>query len=196
MCAMDATAGPLPTFRSWLADAERAGAEPPHPFTLCTASTDGRPSARVVALKDVSDEGLVVTTALWTRKAQEIAANPYVAAAFWWPALGRQVLITGLASPAEELAADRLFAERPRSHRIQTLASPQGREIESLEPIRADVAALEQDDRAELRRPADWGAFTIRPEAVEFWHEAADRMHDRLMWRRDGNGWTMRRLAP
>lgn len=151
----------------------------------------------MVSLKRLSGEGLIFTTALWTRKARELRDNPYAAGTFYWPVLGRQVRVEGRAEIAERALAEELFAERPRSHRLQAHVSRQGEEIESLDQLRDRLEAL----RAELGEgpvpcPKDWGAVRLRPERVEFWREGEDRLHSRRLFERTANGWRHTLLAP
>ncbi len=140
---------------------------------------------------------MIFTTALWTRKAREMAANPKVAVLFHWPQLGRQVHITGTVVLAERALAEELFALRKRAHRLQTLVSRQGEPIDDLAPLRRRLLELEEIYRtSEVPYPEDWGAFRLRPFAVEFWALAPDRLHERILFERTGVSWTSRRLAP
>lgn len=191
-----AEAGPLELLGRWLGDAEQEGAPAPRAMTLATAGANGRPSARVVSLKRLS-EGLVFTTALWTRKAEELRDNPQAAATFYWPALGRQVRVEGRAEIAERELAEELFAERPRSHQLQAHVSRQGEEIENLDRLRGKLEAL----RAELGEdpvpcPKDWGAVRLRPDRIEFWQEGEDRLHSRQLYEKSAGGWRQSLLAP
>lgn len=188
--------GPLEQLDRWLADAREAGVEAPMAMTLATAGADGRPSARVVSLKRIEDERLVFTTALWTRKAEEIRSNPRVAAVFFWPGLGRQVRVEGRAEIAARELAEELFAERPHSHQLQAHVSRQGEEIEDLEQLRSRLEEL----RAELGEgpvpcPEDWGAVRLRPERIEFWQEGEDRLHSRRLFEASADGWRQSLLA-
>lgn len=187
---------PLHRLERWLADAAEAGAPEPGAVAFVTVGRDGRPSARTVLLKRVEDGALVLTSALWTRKARELTANPHVALLFYWPVVGRQVHITGCARVAERELAVELFSERERSHQLQTLASRQGEPIEDIELLRARHAHLMRVTEGPPVCPSDWGAIRVVPEAIEFWSQASDRMHDRLRYRREGERWQVTRLAP
>ena len=180
----------------WLEEAERAGAPVPRAMTLAT-SVEGRPSTRVISLKQLDRDGLVFTTALWTRKAEELRANPRVAAVFFWPSLGRQVRIEGSATVAARELAEKLFADRPRSHQLQALVSRQGEEIADLGSLRAKLGEMERElgDRP-VPCPEDWGAVRIAAERIEFWQEADDRLHSRLLCERSGEDWRRSLLAP
>lgn len=194
---IDATCNPINRLGRWLDDARRADAPAPAAMTVATIGEDGRPSARVVSLKRLEDDALVFTTALWTRKAEELRGNPHVAAVFHWPSLGRQARIEGRAEVAERPLAEELFAARPRSHQLQSLVSRQGEEIADLDPLRDRLDAL----RGELGDdpiacPAEWGAVRIRPQSIELWEQGADRLHDRTLFELTGEGWRRSRLAP
>jgi pyridoxamine 5'-phosphate oxidase len=189
--------GPLGQLDRWLADAREAGVEAPMAMTLATTGADGRPSARVVSLKRLEGDRLVFTTALWTRKVEELRINPRVAAVFFWPALGRQVRIEGRAEIAARALAEELFIERPRSHQLQAHVSRQGEEIDGLDQLRDRLETL----RAELGKgpvpfPEDWGAVRLIPDRVEFWQEGEDRLHSRWLYEADADGWRQSLLAP
>ncbi len=187
---------PLRLLERWLEYAQAAGVPEPGAVAFTTASPDGRPTARTVLLKRVESASLIFTSALWTRKAIEIEANPHVALLFYWPLIGRQIHIAGQAVLAERELAVELFDERPLSHRIQALVSRQGQPIESVEPLRSRHAHLMAAMEAPPECPPDWGALRVRPEAVEFWTQAPDRLHDRLLYELADAGWRVGRLAP
>jgi pyridoxamine 5'-phosphate oxidase len=162
-----------------------------------TVGGDGRPSARTVSLKRLDSETLTFTSALWTRKAQELKANPNVALLFHWPSLGRQVHVTGRATVAERELARELFAERDLPNQLQTLVSRQGTPVRDLDPLRARHAHLKATMETPPEAPEDWGAIRVHPETVELWCEADDRLHDRWLYEReDTGGWRITRLAP
>lgn len=187
---------PLGLLDRWLEDARAAGVGEPGSVAFVTVGEGGRPSARTVSLKRLENDALIFTSALWTRKAREIEANPQVALLFHWPTVGRQVHITGTAAVAERGLAVELFAERDLSHRVQTLVSRQGEPIEDVAPLRARHAHLMHTLEAPPECPPDWGAIRVVPDAVEFWLQAPDRIHDRLLYVRSGTGWSTSRLAP
>ena len=189
--------GPLEQLDRWLADARGAGVEAPMAMTLATAGADGEPSARVVSLKRLEGDRLVFTTALWTRKVEELRINPRAAAVFFWPVLGRQVRIEGRAEIAERALTEELFAERPRSHQLQAHVSRQGEEIEGLDQLRSRLEEL----RGELGEgpvlcPEDWGAVRLRPDRIEFWQDDEDRLHSRRLYECTVDGWRRTLLAP
>jgi pyridoxamine 5'-phosphate oxidase len=188
---------PMEILGRWLKEAEEAGVPAPRAMSLATATGDGRPSARLVSLKRLTDDALIFTTALWTRKIGELRDNPHAATTFYWPALGRQVRVEGRAEIAERALAEELFAERPRSHQLQAHVSRQGEEIEGLDQLRRRLEAL----RAELGEgpvpcPDDWGAVRLRPDRIEFWEEGEDRLHSRRLYEAGADGWRQSLLAP
>jgi pyridoxamine 5'-phosphate oxidase len=187
---------PLRQLEAWIEDARAEGIPQPGSVAFVTVGEGGRPSARTVNLKRIEDEALLFTSALWTRKAREIEANPEVALLFHWPALGRQVHLTGTAALAERALAEELFAERDLGHQLQTTVSRQGEPIEDLEPLRNRLAHLLAVQETAPVCPSDWGAMRIRPRTIEFWSEADDRLHERRLFERADDGWTVGLLAP
>lgn len=194
---MTETVDPLEVLGGWLNEARESGAEAPGAMTLVTATTEGAPSARTVSLKRVEADALVFTTALWTRKVEELRLNPQVAAVFYWPALGRQVRIEGRGEIAGRELAEELFAGRPPDHQLQALVSRQGETIDGLDPLRERLARLRAETVGQpIECPPEWGAVRIVPDRIEFWEEAPDRIHDRRLYEADGDEWRLSRLAP
>jgi pyridoxamine 5'-phosphate oxidase len=191
-----APSDPLAELAAWIEEARENSAPHPAATAFVTVGADGAPSARTVTLKRIEPDALLFTSALWTRKAQEVAANPRVALLFHWPSLGRQVHVSGEAALAERPLAEELFAERDPAHRRQTVVSRQGEEIESLEPLRDLLAHQERIEEAPPPCPPDWGALRVTPSALEFWRESPDRLHERRLFRRDAGAWTLSLLAP
>ncbi len=188
---------PIEILGRWIEDARRVDVPAPAAMSLATATIEGQPSLRMVSLKRLDGEGLIFTSGLQTRKVKELIANPRVAATFYWPELGRQVRIEGLAAPtARELAVE-LFAERPRLHQLQTHVSRQGEEIDDLGVLRDRLGALDAElGDAPVPCPDEWGAIRIVPGRIEFWEEAPDRLHERLLFEVGDGGWRRSLLAP
>ena len=187
---------PLGLLGRWLADARAAGVSEPASVAFVTVGEGGGPSARTVSLKRLEARALIFTSALWTRKAQEIEGNPQVALLFHWPTLGRQVHITGRAALAERELSVELFSERDLGHRVQTLVSRQGEPIEDIQPLRARHAHLMEVLEAPPECPSDWGAIRVVPDTLEFFSESPDRMHDRLLYEHATGRWQSSRLSP
>ncbi len=190
-----AEANPLRELERWIGEARERELPQPASVAFVTVGEGGRPSARTVTLKRIEDESLLFTSALWTRKAQEIEANPAVALLWHWPELGRQVHVTGEAAQTDRALAAELFAERDLFHQLQTVVSRQGEEIEDLAPLRDRLHHLAQVQETAPACPEDWGALRVRPSAIEFWEEADDRVHERRLFTR-GDGWDLTLLAP
>jgi pyridoxamine 5'-phosphate oxidase len=187
---------PLRELEAWIEEARAEGVPQPASVAFVTVGEGGRPSARTVNLKRIEDDALLFTSALWTRKAQEIEANPQVALLFHWPALGRQVHITGEAALAERALAEELFAERDPFHQLQTVVSRQGEPIDDLDQLRHRLAHLAEVQETAPACPEDWGALSIRPETIEFWSEAPDRIHERRLFAHEESVWKITLLAP
>ena len=188
---------PLRQFRAWFAQAAAAGVPMVEAMALATAGQDGRPSVRMVLLKQADERGFGFHTHYESRKGLEIAANPHAALLFYWQPLGRQIRIEGVVEkvPAEESAA--YFRTRPLGSRIAAWASPQSRTL----PDRAELERLYAEARArfeggDVPLPPHWGGFRLAPDAYEFWQHGDNRLHDRLRYRRAGESWRRERLAP
>jgi pyridoxamine 5'-phosphate oxidase len=179
-------ADPIRELERWIEDARAEGIPQPASVAFVTVGEGGRPSARTVNLKRIEDDALLFTSALWTRKAREIEANPQVALLFHWPALGRQVHITGEAT----------LAERDPFHQLQTVVSRQGQPIDDLDELRDRLGHLAEVQETAPVCPEDWGALRIRPQTIELWSEADDRIHERRLFERGDAGWTLTLLAP
>jgi pyridoxamine 5'-phosphate oxidase len=186
----------LAELRGWIEEARLAGVPQPASVAFVTVGEDGAPSARTVTLKRLEDDALVFTSALWTRKARDIEANPRVALLFHWPSLGRQVHVSGEATLAERSLAEELFAERDLLHQLQTVVSRQGDVIDDLSPLRERLRHLADIQETPPACPEDWGALRVRPSAIEMWSEAPDRLHERRLLTLEGTTWTLRLLAP
>jgi pyridoxamine 5'-phosphate oxidase len=189
---------PLGELGAWIEEARAQ--EVPHPAAASFATVDeeGRPSTRTVTLKRLRPDGLIFTSALWTRKARDLARNPHVSVLFFWPELGRQAHVAGTVSFGDRALAEELYAERDPLHQLQAIVSRQGEPIdaEELERMRARTAHLAEVQETAPPCPDDWGALIVTPDAVELWVEAPDRLHERRLFERSETGWTVKLLAP
>jgi len=194
----DLAADPIAMFARWFDQVRESGLHEPNAMVVATVSEDGQPSARMVLLKGFSEAGFVFFTNQASRKGRELAGEPRCALLFPWHPLERQVRVDGVASalPAQDVAA--YFATRPRGSQLGSHASHQSREVASRAELDAAYAAVEAAYPlpTEVPVPEEWGGYLVRPEAVEFWQGRPGRMHDRLVYRRDGEGWATVRLAP
>jgi pyridoxamine 5'-phosphate oxidase len=188
---------PMDMFRRWYDDAHAAGLHEPNAMVVATVAADGAPSARLVLLKGVSEEGFVFYTNTRSRKGTELAGNPRIALLFPWHPLERQVRVDGTASPLPREAVDGYFAVRPRGSQLGAWASHQSHVVSGREELLAAYDEAEQRYAGgEVPTPEEWGGYLVRPESVEFWQGRPGRMHDRLVYRRVSDGWRTERLAP
>ena len=188
---------PLDQFGLWMADAIRAGATEPNAMTLASTGADGRPDARMVLLKDVDDRGFTFFTNVESVKAEHLAVTPRAALVFWWYETWRQVRVRGSVEPVEDAVAAAYFATRPRDAQIAAWASSQSRVVETREVLEDRVRRMEERFAGvEVPKPPHWGGHRVVAEEVEFWQGRGGRLHDRLLYRRAGSGWTRSRLNP
>jgi pyridoxamine 5'-phosphate oxidase len=195
----DVDPDPLRQFERWLQEAIHAALPEPTAMTLATVGLDGRPAARIVLLKGIGPEGLVFFTNYDSRKGHEIAMHPDAALLFHWVELERQVRIEGTANRVTSSDSDAYFASRPRASRLGAWASPQSRTIPDrawLERELSTVAARYAEESRAVPRPPFWGGYRVFPSRVEFWQGRSSRLHDRIVYRRDGPRWKIERLAP
>jgi pyridoxamine 5'-phosphate oxidase len=188
---------PVKQFERWFAEALSAGLVEPSAMALATADADGRPSVRMVLLKEVSQAGFVFYTNYQSRKARELAMNPFAALCFYWEALERQVRIEGEVEKLPEALSDAYFQSRPRGSQLGAWASPQSQMMASRAELEARLRALEAEyAERPVPRPPFWGGYLLRPTALEFWQGRENRLHDRFRYTREDAGWRLERLAP
>lgn len=188
---------PLNRFLGLFEKAKKEEANDATAAALGTATMHGRPSVRIVLLKGVDLRGFVFFTNYQSRKATEMEANSQAALTFFWPGMYVQVRVEGTLDRTSAEESDAYFASRPLGHRLGAWSSDQSREIESASDLAAKFDEVEQrfKDR-EVPRPAHWGGYRISPEMIEFWFGKENRMHERELYARAGNGWTVKILQP
>ncbi|HRK56634.1 MAG TPA: pyridoxamine 5'-phosphate oxidase [Burkholderiaceae bacterium] len=193
----DAGSHPLVLFDRWLAQAIDAGIADPNAMTLATVSPCGQPSARIVLLKDVQDGRFIFFSNYESRKGKELSAQPRACLLFFWAPLERQVRIEGEVSRIEAPDSDAYFNTRPLESRISTWASMQSQVIANRQDLEASFDACQaRFAQTPPARPAYWGGYALTPLSMEFWQGRASRLHDRLRYLRQGEGWHRERLAP
>jgi pyridoxamine 5'-phosphate oxidase len=187
---------PMAPFRRWLDEAWK-GEPNAHAMTLATTTSDGRPSARAVLLKGLDERGYVFYTNLESRKSKELLANPHAALCFLWKSLDRQVRVEGFVELAADEEADAYFASRPRDSQIGAWASDQSRPLASRAELERRVDEFSRRfGEGEVPRPPYWSGFRLVPQRVEFWQERPSRLHDRILFIREGDAWRRERLFP
>jgi len=187
---------PFRQFERWFDDALRAKLPLPNAMTLATVTAQGAPSARIVLLKGVEDGGFVFYTNYGSRKGRELQARPAACLVFQWSDLERQVRIDGAVQRVSAAAADAYYASRPLGARLSAWASAQSEAVASRAVLEASMQDASRRHGDTPPRPAHWGGYRVVPQSIEFWQGRADRLHDRLVYRRNAADWTIERLAP
>ena len=192
----DAATDPLTQFQHWCDEAVRAELPTPNAMTLATVAADGTPGARIVLLKGADPLGFVFYTNYLSRKGRELAANPHAVLVFHWTELEREVRIEGAVEKTSAAESDDYFSSRPLGSRHAAIASPQSAVVVNRAALETRFAEIEKNQGDEPARPAHWGGYRLNPVAVEFWQGRRNRLHDRLLYSRTGEHWTVSRLAP
>jgi pyridoxamine 5'-phosphate oxidase len=188
---------PLTQFEQWLDEAIKAGLTEPNALTLSTVNHEGKPSSRVVLLKQVMPDGFVFYTNYNSRKGKELLENPYCALNFLWLELERQVRIEGIASKLTPKESDTYFGSRPESSKLGAWASPQSCIVPNREYLDAAIKEYQQKfEGKSINRPPHWGGYIVKPYLVEFWQGRTNRLHDRICYTKKGEDWIINRLAP
>ncbi len=188
---------PIEQFARWFQQADALGVQEPNAMTLATVDERGMPFQRTVLLKYFDRRGFVFFTNYGSRKAKQIEANPQVSLLFPWLRLERQVVIQGRAERVSTAESLKYFTSRPRESQIGAWVSDQSSVISSRKFLMQKLSEIREKFRdGEIPLPSFWGGYRVAPEALEFWQGGAARLHDRFLYQRTGEGWTIDRLAP
>ena len=188
---------PYPLFENWLSSAKKHDPVYFCGMNIATVEANGRPSNRVVLLKQHDERGFVFYTNYNSRKGQALAANPYISASFWWSAFQRQIRIEGTVEKVSSEQSDQYFFSRPRGSQLAAIASHQSEVIDSTDALEQHYQqVIEQHQHIDIKRPDHWGGYRIIPQRIEFWQGLDHRLHHRLVYLKQDSGWKTEFLQP
>ena len=192
----DVNPDPLVQFKAWFKEALDAKVMEPNAMNLSTIKASGKPSSRIVLLKDIEENGFVFYTNYESNKGQQLAREPFGALCFFWPELERQVRIEGKITKVSSAVSDQYFQSRPYESRIGAWASPQSKIISDRNILEKTFQLVKEKYNKVVPRPAHWGGYVLIPDTIEFWQGRENRLHDRMMYENKNNIWELNRLAP
>jgi pyridoxamine 5'-phosphate oxidase len=192
----DVLKNPIEQTNKWLEEALHHKITEPTAMNLSTVSANGRPSSRIVLLKEIASDGFVFFTNYDSKKGHELANNPYAAITLFWKELERQIRIEGKIQKITAAESDHYFYSRPLGSRIGAIVSPQSQVIADRAELETQAKILEDYSEDLLRRPENWGGYKLLPDYIEFWQGRSNRLHDRLAFCLENNNWSLKRLAP
>jgi pyridoxamine 5'-phosphate oxidase len=187
---------PIDQTSKWLEEALHHKITEPTAMNLATVSVSGRPSSRIVLLKEINADGFVFFTNYESKKGEELAKNPFAAISLFWKELERQVRIEGKVQKITAAESDLYYNSRPLGSRIGAIVSPQSKQISDRSVLEAKAKAMENLPENEIKRPENWGGYILIPDYMEFWQGRTNRLHDRLAFTLENNKWIINRLAP
>jgi pyridoxamine 5'-phosphate oxidase len=188
---------PVEQFTSWWNEAVASEITEVNAMTLATATSDGKPSARIVLLKDYNERGFVFFTNYNSNKGSQLEENSYAALVFFWKEIERQVRIEGIVEKTGAAENDAYFFSRPEGSRIGAWASPQSSVINNRKILEENVVRFKEEFKNSIPRPPHWGGYRVMPFKIEFWQGRSNRLHDRILYTKTPNGsWKVERLAP
>ena len=187
---------PLEALKAWVDQAIESKVHEPTAMNIATVSAEGKPSARMVLLKEIQAEGLVFFTNYSSKKGRELALNPHVAVTFFWPELERQIRVECTAQKISPEESDHYFYSRPKGSQAGAIVSMQSSQIDSARNLESEIEQLLNSEES-LKRPIHWGGYLLIPNYFEFWHGRASRVHDRVSYQlSDEKIWQKSRLSP
>lgn len=188
---------PIRQFQTWFDVAVKAIKHDPNAMILSTSDSGERPSSRTVLLKGFDEDGFIFYTNYNSRKGKHITQNPNVSLTFYWPDLVRQIHIEGIAEKVPAELSDQYFATRPDSSKLSAWASDQSSPIASREELENRLKEMEQKfGKGEIPRPPHWGGYVVKPDQIEFWQGRLNRLHDRILYKKEDGKWIIERLSP
>ena len=187
---------PLELFSDWFRNVEKIGKEiEPNAMSLAAINSENLPISRIVLLKKFDVKGFVFYTNYNSRKGKSISVNPAVCLSFFWSSVEQQVIINGVASKISGKESDKYFNSRPTGSQLGAIISNQSETIPSRKFLENKMEKLKLSSK-KLQRPKNWGGYIVRPSSIEFWQGRNNRLHDRILYERSINGWSLRRLSP
>lgn len=192
----DTDENPIRQFERWFHEALQADVPEPNAMSVSTVGADGRPSSRILLLKDMGANGFTWFTNYESRKGRELQANPHAALLFFWIELERQVRIEGRVERVSAAESDAYFQSRPLGSRVGAIASAQSHTIDNRQALEQHFQHTERQCGENPPRPVHWGGYRLIPDAMEFWQGRSSRLHDRILYTRHEGGWQRRRLQP
>ena len=187
---------PLDLFKRWYKEAFDSTQAEPHAMSLSTVSAEGKPSSRIVYLKELAEDGFVFYTNYKSEKGRDLESNPNACILFFWNVLEREVRIEGTATKVSAALSDEYFATRPRGSQLGAWASYQSEVLEDRDELENRIVELAKKYPNEVPRPPHWGGFVIEPQKVEFWQGRPSRLHDRIVYEKNEDSWTIYRKNP
>ena len=193
----DVNANPIVQFAKWFEEAVGAQVIDPNAMAMCSATKEGKPSARILLLRNISEDGFVFYSNNNSRKGSEIEENPNCALLFFWPELERQIRIEGVVQKQTAEESDAYFNSRPHESKIGAWTSEQSKVISSREILNEKYEALHKKYPGEnVPRPPYWGGYVLKPVSIEFWQGRPNRLHDRILFTKENGNWKIERLSP
>lgn len=193
----DVDRDPIRQFGKWFDEALKAHVPEANAMSVATVGANGRPSSRILLIKEFDERGFVWFTNYASRKGRELAANPYAALLFHWIELERQVRIEGKVEQVTAEESEAYFHSRPLLSRLGAIASEQSRPVANRDVLESRFTQVKEQFGTDPKRPKHWGGYRLVPDAIEFWQGRSSRMHDRILYTRQGDGsWQIQRLQP